>query len=165
MSKDEEEAAHNRKQRQDPNPERSGKAKNVATECWKGYKKKGMKKKGDRIVPNCVPEENLPVNEGKGEKDACYHKVKSRFKIWPSAYASGALVKCRKKGAANWGKSTKKEELAFEGWQDRAKEAMRKVAGKKPIKKHDYGRDAGKVARELMRKKDHQTVNFLDPDD
>ena len=55
--------------------------------------------------------------------------------------------------------------LAFEGWQDRAKEAMRKVAGKKPTKKHDYGRDAGKVARELMRKKDHQTVNFLDPDD
>ena len=59
----------------------------------------------------------------------------------------------------------KKEELAFEGWQERAKEAMRKVAGKKPAKKHDYGRDAGKVARELMRKKDHQTVNFLDPDD
>ena len=55
--------------------------------------------------------------------------------------------------------------LAFEGWQDKAKEAMRKVAGKKPPKKHDYGRDAGKVARELMRKKDHQTVNFLDPDD
>ena len=55
--------------------------------------------------------------------------------------------------------------LAFEGWQDRAKEAMRKVAGKKPPKKHDYGKDAGKVARELMRKKDHQTVNFLDPDD
>ena len=164
MSKDEEEAAHNRKQRQDPNPERSGKAKNVATECWKGYKKKGMKKKGDRIVPNCVPEENLPVNEGKGEKDACYHKVKSRFKIWPSAYASGALVKCRKKGAANWGKSTKKEELAFEGWQDKAREAMKRVVGKKKTK-HDYGKDAGADAAKLMRKKDHETVNFLDPDD
>ena len=37
------------------------------------------------------------------------HKVKSRYKVWPSAYASGALVKCRKKGAANWGNSTKKE--------------------------------------------------------
>ena len=31
-----------------------------------------------------------------GKKDACYHKVKSRYKVWPSAYASGALVKCRK---------------------------------------------------------------------
>lgn len=36
-------------------------------------------------------------------KDACYHKVKSRYKVWPSAYASGALVQCRKKGAKNWG--------------------------------------------------------------
>lgn len=35
--------------------------------------------------------------------DACYNKVKSRYKVWPSAYASGALVQCRKKGAANWG--------------------------------------------------------------
>lgn len=36
-------------------------------------------------------------------KDACYHKVKSRYRVWPSAYASGALVKCRKVGAKNWG--------------------------------------------------------------
>ena len=42
------------------------------------------------------------------KKDACYHKVKSRYKVWPSAYASGALVKCRKVGAKNWGKSKKK---------------------------------------------------------
>ena len=47
------------------------------------------------------------------KKDACYYKVKSRYKIWPSAYASGALVKCRKKGAKNWGtKSESVEELA-----------------------------------------------------
>ena len=25
--------------------------------CWTGYKAKGMKKKGDRMVPNCVPED------------------------------------------------------------------------------------------------------------
>jgi hypothetical protein len=25
--------------------------------CWTGYKKVGMKKKGDRMVPNCIPEE------------------------------------------------------------------------------------------------------------
>jgi len=42
------------------------------------------------------------------EQDACYRKVKSRYKVWPSAYASGALVQCRKKGAANWGNKTKK---------------------------------------------------------
>jgi len=41
-------------------------------------------------------------------KDACYNKVKSRYKVWPSAYASGALVKCRKVGASNWGNKSKK---------------------------------------------------------
>ena len=39
------------------------------------------------------------------KKDACYYKVKSRYTTWPSAYASGALVKCRKVGAKNWGNS------------------------------------------------------------
>lgn len=43
------------------------------------------------------------------EQDACYRKVKSRYKVWPSAYASGALVQCRKKGAANWGTGGKKK--------------------------------------------------------
>jgi len=42
------------------------------------------------------------------KQDACYHKVKSRYKVWPSAYASGALVQCRKKGASNWGAGSKK---------------------------------------------------------
>lgn len=36
-------------------------------------------------------------------RDACYRKVRSRYKVWPSAYASGALVQCRKVGAGNWG--------------------------------------------------------------
>ena len=44
----------------------------------------------------------------KGKKDACYHKVRSRYDVWPSAYASGALVKCRKVGAKNWGNKSKK---------------------------------------------------------
>ena len=49
--------------------------------------------------------------KGSGTKDACYHKVKSRYSVWPSAYASGALVKCRKVGAANWGNSARKKNL------------------------------------------------------
>ena len=44
------------------------------------------------------------------KQDACYRKVKSRYKVWPSAYASGALVQCRKKGASNWGNGGKKNE-------------------------------------------------------
>ena len=106
LNKDEEEAAFRRKNRQDPNPDRRGKAKNVATE---------------EVVLE-------------GEKDACYHKVKARYKVWPSAYASGALVKCRKKGAKNWGNSTKKEsyEMFDEAcWKGYEKKGMKTMFGKR----------------------------------
>jgi len=90
--------------------------------CWKGYHKDGMKTMFGKRYPNCVKNKNesLEVYVNRGEcpgcggamypdtminekQDACYYKVKSRYKVWPSAYASGALVQCRKKGAANWG--------------------------------------------------------------
>jgi len=48
------------------------------------------------------------------KKDACYHKVKASAKVWPSAYASGRLVQCRKKGAANYGN---KSEGVAEDWK------------------------------------------------
>lgn len=43
------------------------------------------------------------ANINQNPKDACYDKVKARYKVFPSAYASGALVQCRKVGAKNWG--------------------------------------------------------------
>tara|TARA_R100000234_G_scaffold116671_1_gene94025 strand:+ start:2168 stop:2650 length:483 start_codon:yes stop_codon:yes gene_type:complete len=57
------------------------------------------------------------LEEKEGKKDACYHKVKARYTRkkdgkkgkWPSAYASGALVKCRNVGAPNWGEGGKKK--------------------------------------------------------
>jgi hypothetical protein len=57
-------SAARRKRREDPNPERRGAPINVKTEsvfeaCWRGYVARGMKKKGDRMVPNCVPEETV----------------------------------------------------------------------------------------------------------
>jgi pterin-4a-carbinolamine dehydratase/Zn-dependent peptidase ImmA (M78 family) len=84
--------------------------------CWKGYHKEGNKKMFGKTVPNCVKNESIteqlcpecggsmyPESMINEKQDACYYKVKSRYKVWPSAYASGALVQCRKKGAANWG--------------------------------------------------------------
>ncbi len=76
-----------------------------------------------KVVPNKNYKEEAEVvtevkdkkGKGSGTKDACYHKVKSRYSVWPSAYASGALVKCRKVGAANWGNSSKKE--SFSDWK------------------------------------------------
>jgi len=41
--------------------------------CWDGYKKVGMKKKGGRMVPNCVPEE---TNLERLKKTLAIHKFK-----------------------------------------------------------------------------------------
>ena len=73
-------------------------------------KKRGVKTKG---MGEEVVLEADKKGKGSGSKDACYHKVKSRYSVWPSAYASGALVKCRKVGAKNWGNSSKKEEFDY----------------------------------------------------
>ena len=61
--------------------------------------------KKEKVKEDAITEEEF--DEAAGKKDACYHKVKSRYKVWPSAYASGALVQCRKVGASNWGNKSK----------------------------------------------------------
>ena len=71
-------------------------------------------KKNPKHTANTQKEENIfsrimeadKKGKGSGSKDACYHKVKASAKVWPSAYASGRLVQCRKKGAANYGKGS-----------------------------------------------------------
>ena len=102
MSKSERLSAARRKKKADPGQQsKSGAAKPTYVKTDSPRKKK-MKEE--------VILEKDKKGKGSGTKDACYHKVKSRYSVWPSAYASGALVKCRKVGAANWGNSTKKEE-------------------------------------------------------
>jgi uncharacterized membrane protein (UPF0127 family) len=78
-----------------------------ALEVNRGWFEENNIEVGDQIIV----EQKDVKGKGSGSKDACYHKVKSRYSVWPSAYASGALVKCRKVGAANWGNKTKKEEF------------------------------------------------------
>ena len=168
MSKDERERRAKKKRREDPNPDRKGKAKNVTEnqsaidrrnqeiqrkQIQLDRQKIAVKRKmaqmdqkpspNDelslkvresaemRYCPKCQKNETrdecvfgpkywdtyskpaIKEEEKKKKRDACYHKVKSRYSVWPSAYASGALVKCRKVGAKNWGNS-KKEEVEFE---------------------------------------------------
>ena len=38
--------------------------------CWKGYKQEGLKKKGNRMVPNCVPVESVSFEIGSGHRGA-----------------------------------------------------------------------------------------------
>ena len=113
-----------KKRREDPDPERRGAAKNVATKVKEANVKRPQpyhdkdwhKKLSPEDLRKLTGPDYKKINQQRKEKkeldekqDACYHKVKSRYKVWPSAYASGALVQCRKKGAANWGTGGKKK--------------------------------------------------------
>ena len=106
MSKDERDSARRRKVAADPGqPQKTGAAKPTMVST-------DPKKKMKENVS--FAEAKDKKGKGSGTKDACYHKVKASAKVWPSAYASGRLVQCRKKGAANYGNS-KKESYS---WRD-----------------------------------------------
>ena len=190
MSDKEEDAAARRKREQDPDPNRSGAPINVPTEgkrkmkeetfdeaCWAGYEKKGMKTMFGKRYPNCVKKESIDEYIAKSEcpecgghmvsedelteeKDACYHKVKSRYSVWPSAYASGALVKCRKVGADNWGNKTKQEStelLSFKAFireVEELDEEEDKVNARKMYHKHFVA--AMKVMPSSAKQRHHQ---------
>jgi len=131
MSDKERDSAARRKRAADPNqPQKSGAAKptNVSTDPKK------------KMSENYFNEAKDKKGKGSGTKDACYYKVKSRYSVWPSAYASGALVKCRKVGAANWGNSTKeefvKDGISFHQFQEKCwkgyeKKGMKTMFGKR----------------------------------
>ena len=131
--------------------------------CWSGYhrvagtkagfpgscaKNKTNEEQHSESCPHCGGEmvsEEL-MNE---KKDACYYKVKSRYKVWPSAYASGALVKCRKKGASNWGNGGKKNESSILEGIERADESLHDWFNKeKWVRMDTKGKIKGPCARE-----------------
>ena len=130
-------SASRRKKAADPGQQqKSGAAK--PTYVSTDSPKKKMKEEMD------IQEEKDKKGKGSGTKDACYHKVKSRYSVWPSAYASGALVKCRKVGAANWGtKSEAVEEQRYCPLCDKRETRSECSYGEKAwdkvsIKDHEY---------------------------
>jgi len=88
--------------------------------CWVGYKQVGMKKKGKRVVPNCVKEEDIPLaekilleieaeslsEENKPTNPALWSRAKSlakkKFDVYPSAYANGWASKWYKSKGGGW---------------------------------------------------------------
>jgi len=112
------------------------------------------------------------VKKKKAKRDACYHKVKGSYDVWPSAYASGALVKCRKVGAKNWGNKSKKEESLKESEGEFKSHMMydpksgKKVKANKPedherLAKKGYTHVDPDVLRDVL--KDEGGASGMDP--
>lgn len=90
-----------------------------------GYKTCGRSSGEERgEYPACRPTPGACKEKGRGDSwgkkseeekkkdDACTRKVKARYDVWPSAYASGAVTKCRAVGADNWGEGESKKDAA-----------------------------------------------------
>ena len=112
-----------------------------------GRKKKEnvMSSKLEELVGKPITEEQF--DEAAGKKDACYHKVKARYDVWPSAYASGALVKCRKVGAKNWGNKSKKEGVNedIDSQIDSLMKQKKRLMDKRPVPTQQVARISGKL--------------------
>ena len=87
------------------------------------------------------------------KKDACYFKVKASAKVWPSAYASGRLVQCRKKGAANYGNKSESvtEEPTLEQKFDMIEEMVEQLA-------EQHGVDAETIWEDFESVDDHELL-------
>lgn len=98
-------SAIKRKREQDPNQQdKTGSSKPTMVKTFTKGKKHKHYIKAEPTLKEAT--KDVP-GKGSGTKDACYYKVKSRFKVWPSAYGSASLVRCRKVGADNWGNKSK----------------------------------------------------------
>ena len=87
------------------------------------------------------------------KKDACYYKVKASAKVWPSAYASGRLVQCRKKGSANYGNKSESvtEEPTLEQKFDMIEEMVEQLA-------EQHGVDAEQIWEDFESVDDHELL-------
>lgn len=66
--------------------------KNLNEACWDGYKQVGMKKKGDKMVPNCVPINEDELYEGEFCKACLAEYIKENHNVLTEAEYQGRKV-------------------------------------------------------------------------
>jgi predicted RNA binding protein YcfA (HicA-like mRNA interferase family) len=137
LSKSERAAAVAAKRKHDPDAERKGKPINVSNfgkgklgeenfdeACWDTHKQVGTKMKNGKMVPNCVPkneeveqldEKNKPTNPSLWAR--AKSMARSKFDVYPSAYANGWASKWYKSKGGGW--KSVKEEVLDEGLGDK----------------------------------------------
>ena len=122
------------------------------------FKGKSKKKRREMaIAAKLSAEESFEI-----DKDA-HNKAKKKAKL--RNLARGNKNPAEKKAAERKAGGPK---LAFEGWKEKATAAIKRVVKKKEEKKPEPPTGAEKKIqdwRKKARKRDHETVNFLDPDD
>jgi len=125
------------------------KKKKVKEDCWDGYTKKGMKKKGKKMVPNCVKTEEvktIKVGEDAVGSDKCHYALVMDRKVTAVGTKDEMLAKCKEEGGRVW-VSTKQVGDIVEG----AEYHVTRPGGslKKPDSVHKSKSEAMKAAYRL----------------
>jgi hypothetical protein len=100
---------------------------NTNEACWDGYKQDGMKKKGDKMVPNCVPEASSPAQQAAiavamkkaGKKPKDLDEAKSGYDIYHKDFSTAvqhAIKTAEKRGY----------EVDMDDWHDKVATGPRK---------------------------------------
>ena len=75
----------------------------ITEACWVGYTQKGMKKKGDKMVPNCVPESTVRKEQANHPAKELFEKIEGlKNKAEKSGMPYGILKKVYDRGMAAW---------------------------------------------------------------
>ena len=169
MSKKDRATSARRKRRQDPQVDRPGtgnKPINVKTDvkekCWDGWKQMGMKKKGKRLVPNCVKEQKP---SGKATKPYSSHGIpKDATKAELKAIRSNPNSSKGKKQLAHWKLNMHKESITLGMTAAKALAPMAAKAVASKAAPYAAGAAAGyaatKLAKHKMKKKrDQKMIN------
>lgn len=115
--------------------------------CWDGYKQVGMKKKGGKEVPNCVPEEvDLSEHPNCGTPDCCGQCATADLgegsESWEAGYKRRVVKTSKpehKEKGYNWRiKGKDRPEISIKLYKEKPSQAefnkqMKRVAG------HEFG--------------------------
>jgi len=75
----------------------------ITEACWVGYTQKGMKKKGDKMVPNCVPESTVRKEQANHPAKELFEKIEGlKNKAEKSGMPYGILKQVYDRGMAAW---------------------------------------------------------------
>jgi predicted RNA binding protein YcfA (HicA-like mRNA interferase family) len=186
LSKSERSAAVAAKRKHDPNPERKGKPINVSNygkgklsedsvdeACWDTHKQVGLKKKGGKMVPDCVPkneevhqidEKNKPTNPKLWSR--AVSMARSKFSVYPSAYANGWASKWYKSKGGGW-KSVKEEALDEQGLGNKETSPMAATDSVKAMESTHRKRQmkSARIIKSIYKKKMRETMYDWEKDD
>jgi len=138
-----------RKKAKDPQTDRPGtgnKPINVSNRIDKDPKKKGIQDSHMKSFKNYIEEKNKPTNPGAWSD--CISQAKSKFDVYPSAYANAWASKCYKKKGGGWKKETKEDcgcvDEKSGAWTRKAgqnKEGGLNAAGRRSYERENPGSD------------------------